>query len=132
MRLIFVSAVFATFVTASYATSEDDDESSPKLYTINGKVHPPAVHNSVPSDPDWFWRTKVVVDGGKREERFGNMPGFKMLLKSILRRVQNMTEFCILRSDAMVSFIQCRTFPGVAFCARMARSPCLGCPPGLT
>merc|ERR1712027_21038 len=25
-----------------------------------------AVHTSVPSDPDWFWRTKVVVDGGKR------------------------------------------------------------------
>ena len=121
MRLIFLSAVFATFVTASYATSEDDDESSPKLYTINGKVHPPAAHNSVPSDPDWFWRTKVVVDGGKRED-----------LKSILRRVQNMTEFCILRSDARMSFIKCSTFPGVAFCARMARSPCLGCPPGLT
>ena len=69
MRLIFLFAVLSAFLSASYAASEEDEESAPKLYTINGKVHPPAVHNSVPVDPDWFWRTKVVVDGGKRKER---------------------------------------------------------------
>jgi len=66
MRLIFLSAVLASFVTASHAASEDDEESTPKLYTISGRVHPPSTHNSVPADPDWFWRTKVVVDGGKK------------------------------------------------------------------
>ena len=76
MRLIFLTAVISSLVSASHGASEDDDESAPKLYTINGKVHPPAVHNSVPTDPDWFWRTKVVVDGGKREER---MPCYKRL-----------------------------------------------------
>ena len=69
MRLLFLSAVLVSFFSASFAASDDDDESAPRLYTINGKVHPPAVHTSVPSDPDWFWRTKVVVDGGKRQEQ---------------------------------------------------------------
>ena len=83
MRLLFLSAILVSFFAASLAASEDDDESAPRLYTINGKVHPPAVHNSVPSDPDWFWRTKVVVDGGKRQERIDMMPSSNNRLQSI-------------------------------------------------
>jgi len=66
MRVPLLLLLFSA-ILASSAAAENDDESAPsKLYTINGKVHPPAVHNSVPADADWFWRTKVVVDGGKR------------------------------------------------------------------
>jgi len=62
LLLLLLSAIFAS----SAAVEADDESASPRLYTINGKVQPPAVHNSVPADSDWFWRTKVVVDGGKR------------------------------------------------------------------
>ena len=118
MRLLFLSAVLVSFFAASFAASEDDEESAPRLYTINGKVHPPAVHNSVPADPDWFWRTKVVVDGGKRRERIDIMSSSNTRLQSISNLLCPLCQFFqerlpargrhVRRLRASHRFLRCR------------------------
>jgi hypothetical protein len=58
---LLVLVAFVSFTTASSSDVESSTPSSPSLYTINGKVYPP---EQLPSD--WYWKTHVVIDGGKK------------------------------------------------------------------
>ncbi len=68
MASLLPSLLVCLLVSASSSLASEDSadssSSSPSLYSIHGKVYPP--DNQLRHDPDWYWKTKVSVDGGRK------------------------------------------------------------------
>ena len=64
MKLFYFMAIFAAIQTSVvFAESETDssDTATQSSFQIEGKVAPPD-----PKPKDWYWATKIYLDGGKR------------------------------------------------------------------
>ena len=64
MKPLYFMAIFA-FIRTSAVSAESETDSSDTTtqssFQIEGKVAPPD-----PKPKDWYWATKIYLDGGKR------------------------------------------------------------------